>query len=108
MTMESRASSFTFAKICASVFLSSAENGSSRTRTGRLWYRVRARARRFFEADSPNHFLRALFSAEADIVFHTSMKQLRIVAEITDDAVPVCFFHFSKLFSAESDASLIR
>lgn len=62
----------------------------------------------FFEADSPNHFLRALFSAEADIVFHTSMKQLRIVAEITDDAVPVCFFHFSKLFSAESDASLIR
>ena len=61
-----------------------------------------------FQADDSDHLLCALFSPETDILFHTSMEQLLVMAKITDHAVPVCFFHFSKFFSAEGDASLIR
>ena len=61
-----------------------------------------------FQADDSDHLLCALFSPETDILFHASMEQLRVMAKITDHAVPVCFFHFSKFFSAEGDASLIR
>ena len=34
------------------------------------------------------------FPPETDILFHASMEQLRVMAKITDHAVPVCFFHF--------------
>ena len=61
-----------------------------------------------FQADDSDHLLCALFSPKTDILFHASIEQLRVMAKITDHAIPVCFFHFSKFFSAECDASLIR